>query len=772
MKKTLLSLLLLLLALPSLTLAAGGVQDEGELLAPDVAFQFEARAISPDMLVAEWTIAEGYYLYRDKFRFAITEGDAILGEASIPPGKIKQDEFFGEVAIFRDTVRVKLPVTATSETVTLEAVSQGCADIGVCYPPQTQQVTLTLPAGGAADPVAELTGLAQELGGQSEGELLDPDVAFFHSVEVEAGERALVARWRIADGYYMYRDKFQFELRGADGVSLGEAEYPAGEMKDDEFFGRIEVYKHDVAIRLPLQRPDEPVSGLTLVTTSQGCAEIGVCYPPIVKETDFDLEAAGEAPAPAKAVSTAATAAAGTSLADVDFTNVDSLIQVLTGGSLGLMLLISLIAGVIIAFTACMYPMIPILSSLIVGQGEKMTAGRGFLFSLVYVEAMAITFGIMGAIMAVIGAGVGIQAYFQSPWLLIPFALLFVLLSLGMFGFYNIQVPSFIQSRLNAISNQQKGGSFIGVAVMGALSALIIGPCGGPVLVAELAYAGASESVVKGFLALFVFGNGMGLPLLLVGLTGGKLLPKAGTWMNAVKAVAGAILLAVAIVMLERMPGIFPVGLTMMLWALLFIIGGVYMGALEPIKEGASGWMRFWKGLGIAIVFYGLVILLGGMTGGSSVTDPLHGSRLMGGGTTMVTTVGGTASTAPAQAKLDFKTIKTLADFRSEVASASAEGKTVMLDFYADWCTYCKQFEKYVFTDPGVQQALSNTVLLKADVTATDAQDRELMEALGVFLPPAILFIGADGEERRAQRVVGYMDADAFRGRIDQAFGN
>ena len=771
MKKTLFSLLILLLSLPGLSGAAGGVQDEGELLDPAVAFKFEARAVDANMLVAEWTVAEGYYLYRDKIRFAITEGDAILGEPSIPPGKIKNDEFFGEVAIFRDTVRVKLPITAQSDTVTLEAISQGCADIGVCYPPQTQSVTLTLPEASAADPVAELTGLAQDLGGQSEGELLDPDVAFFHSVEVEAGERALVARWRIADGYYMYRDKFQFELKGSDAVSLGEPEYPAGEMKDDEFFGRIEVYKHDVAIRLPMERPDEAVSGLTLVTTSQGCAEIGVCYPPVIKETAFDLEAAGEAPPPAQAVSTAATTAAGSSLSDLDFGNVDSLIEVLTGGSLGLMLGISLIAGVIIAFTACMYPMIPILSSLIVGQGEKMTAGRGFLFSLVYVEAMAVTFGIMGGIMAVIGAGVGIQAYFQSPWLLIPFALLFILLALGMFGFYNIQVPSFIQSRLNALSNQQKGGSFLGVAVMGALSALIIGPCGGPVLVAELAYAGASESVVKGFLALFVFGNGMGLPLLLVGLTGGKLLPKAGTWMNAVKAVAGAILLAVGIVMLERMPGIFPIGLTMTLWALLFIIGGVYMGALEPIKEGVSGWMRFWKGLGITFVFYGFVVLLGGMTGGSSVTDPLHGSRLIGGDTTMVA-ASGTASGTTSQAKLEFKTIKTLADFRSEVASASAEGKSVMLDFYADWCTYCKQFEKYVFSDPGVQQALANTVLLKADVTATDAQDRELMEALGVFLPPAILFVGEDGEERRAQRVVGYMEADAFRARIEQAFGN
>ncbi|HDP90404.1 MAG TPA: protein-disulfide reductase DsbD, partial [Thioalkalivibrio sp.] len=615
-----------------------------------------------------------------------------------------------------------------------------------------------------------LTGLARDMGGQEEGELLDPEVAFFHTLEVEPGEQALIARWQVADNYYLYRDKFEFELRGADNVSLGEPEFPQGKMKDDAFFGLMEVYVGEVAIRLPLNRPAEAVEGLTLAAKSQGCAEIGVCYPPIIRETSFDLRAAAATGTPA---AVAAAPAAGASFGDMDFGSVDSIMQVLTGGSLGLMLGISLVLGVLIAFTACMYPMIPILSSLIVGQGEKMTARRGFLFSLVYVEAMAVTFGLMGAIMAVIGAGVGIQAYFQSPALLIPFAILFVLLAMGMFGFYNLQVPSFIQSRLNAISNKQKGGSLIGVAIMGALSALIIGPCGGPVLVAELAYAGASESVVKGFLALFVFGNGMGLPLLLVGVTGGKLLPRAGTWMNAVKAVAGVILLAVGIVMLERMPGIFPVGLTMTLWALLFIVGGVFMGALEPIKEGVSGWWRFWKAIGLVFVFYGFVVFLGGMTGGSSVTDPLHGSRLLGGGTVMMAPGGeGQPQAGAPQAKLQFKTIKTLDDFHTEVDKASAAGKTVMLDFYADWCTYCKQFEKYVFSDPGVRAALSDTVLLKADVTATDRADRELMEALGVFLPPAILFIGADGEERRDQRVVGHMEADRFQARIQQAFGS
>jgi thiol:disulfide interchange protein DsbD len=442
----------------------------------------------------------------------------------------------------------------------------------------------------------------------------------------------------------------------------------------------------------------------------------------------------------------------------------DRILQQLLAADLWTVILLSIGFGLLVAFTACMYPMIPILSSIIVGQGENTTVARSFGLSLIYVQAMALTFGVVGAIMAMLGETVGIQAYFQSPWLLIPFALLFVLLALAMFGFYDIQVPSFIQSRLTAFSSKQRGGTLLGVGAMGVLSALIIGPCGGPVLVAELAYATATADPVKGFIALFAFGNGMGLPLLVVGATGGKLLPKAGVWMDAVKATAGVILLAVAIVMLERLPSIIPPSVTMLMWAALFIVTAIYLGVLEPITQGASGWRKLWKGLGAVFLIYGSIVLVGGITGGVSVTDPLHGSALTAAPTA---SGGGAAST-----QNSFRTVKTVEDLERELAAASASGQTVLLDFYADWCTYCKVLERYVFPDPGVQAALADTLLLKADVTRMDAEDTRLMSSLNVKLPPTLVLYDGNGEELRNYRIVGELKVDEFERHVRAAFGS
>ena len=270
-----------------------------------------------------------------------------------------------------------------------------------------------------------------------------------------------------------------------------------------------------------------------------------------------------------------------------------------------------------------MYPMIPILSSIIVGQGSEVSMLKGLSLSSIYVFSLAVTFGIVGAITATVAGGIGIQAYFQNPWVLSAFALLFIVLAFSMFGFYDIQVPAALQNKLSNLSNKQKGGSLIGVAIMGALSALIVGPCGGPVLAAMLGYAAASASMAKGFAALFALGLGMGLPLLVVGAGGGKLLPKAGNWMSAVKATAGVILLAVSLIILERMPHLFPPGLTMLLWALLLIVSGIYLGAFSSTDSSASGWSKLWKGLGVAAIVYGAIVMFGGQMGGQSVSDPL-----------------------------------------------------------------------------------------------------------------------------------------------------
>jgi thiol:disulfide interchange protein DsbD len=412
-------------------------------------------------------------------------------------------------------------------------------------------------------------------------------------------------------------------------------------------------------------------------------------------------------------------------------------------------------AGVLLAFTACMYPMIPILSSIIVGQGEQVTAGKAFFLSLIYVEAVALTYAVIGVASAQIGAGV--QAFFQNPWILTGFALVFVALALSMFGFYNLQLPATVQARLSETSNRMKGGTLLGVAVMGVLSALIVGPCAGPVLIGALVYTSQSGDYLTGALAMFALGNGMGAPLLVIGASGGKLLPKAGGWMDTVKAVFGVILLGVAIVMLER---ILPGPVTLVLWALLLIIPAIYMRALDALPEGVSGWRRLWKGLGIAMLIYGIILIVGATTGGRDPLNPLRNIN------TAVTITGSGAH--PSQ-HLQFERIKSIADFDAAVADSMAAGKPVMLDFYADWCTYCIKMEEYTFPDPQVQQQLAHVTLLQADVTDNDDTDIALLNHFKLFAPPAILFFGTDGQERQEHRLVGFLDADAFLAHLQKA---
>jgi thiol:disulfide interchange protein DsbD len=611
-----------------------------------------------------------------------------------------------------------------------------------------------------SDGVAGITSLSNDLGlGGNDDEILEPDVAFRLTTDVKDANN-VVANWQIADKHYLYRNKFKFKLLEGEGVQLGNAVLPPGETKNDEFFGKIQVFHHDAEAIIPINRASTKASSIKIQFTYQGCAEeTGICYPPIRKTISFDLPAGGVVsdikPSVINTAVLSNTMAKAPTSKQEFVSEQDKSLQVLKSGDVLEIFFYFFLGGLALAFTACMYPMIPILSSIIVGHGEKITHRKAFAISMAYVQSMAVTFGILGAAVALFAGGVNLQSYFQSPWILIPFSILFVGLAFSMFGFYSIQMPASVQSWLSNFSNKQEGGSLHGAIFMGAASALIIGPCAGPVIIGALAYGASESDPLVGFLAMFILGNGLGLPLLAVGTFGAHVLPKAGTWMDTVKAGAGVVLLAIAILFLERISFISSV-MIMMLWATYFIVVGIYLGALDAIKEGASGWFKLWKGLGVVFIIYGVIVMLGGVTGARNFNDPMHGSSLtMGGG-------------AVEKQHLKFKRIKTDQDLKNEIAAAKAAGKYIMLDFYADWCTYCKQFEDYVFNNKEVLALLKDFVLLQADVTANDAGDQALNKYTSVQAPPAILFFAKDGKEIRNYRIVGNMNAETFIKHVKQ----
>jgi thiol:disulfide interchange protein DsbD len=754
MKKLSYALLSLLFLITAPYAPLQAYEEEQELLDPEVAFALTVEAESSTTLIARWHIAEGYYLYRSKIKFQSNTPGALLGEAALPPGKVKQDEFFGEIETYRNNIEARLPIEwlgAATSSINITVTAQGCADIGVCYPPQHQTLEVSLPAAVSSTTLQGLSSLGSSLGlgSNNEDEVLTPEQAFPFDVVAVDGN-TLIARWNITPGHYLYKDKFSFSLEDSEGITLGQPQLPKGEEKEDEFFGRIEVYHHPIEVTLPLLRENLDATEVTLKVKFQGCADIGICYPPQKKSLTVALPAGLAAGSAVSSVNSSITPIKISKPA-APVSEQDSLAASLANGNIFTTIALFFGMGLLLAFTPCVFPMIPILSSIIVGQGKGLTTRRAFTLSLVYVLAMALTYTVAGVIAGLFGAN--LQAAFQNPWILSSFAAVFVALSFSMFGFFELQLPSALQSKLAEVSNQQQGGTLAGVAIMGLLSALIVGPCVAPPLMGALIYIGQTGDALLGGLALFALSMGMGAPLLAIGVSAGKFLPRAGGWMDSVKAVFGVMLLAVAIWMLER---ILPADITMLLWALLAIISAIYMGAIDAIREGSSGWYKLWKGLGLVLLIYGALMLTGLAAGSTDPLQPLRSLNLSSSGTT-------------SQQTLQFKKVKTVADLEREVAAASSAGKTVILDFYADWCVSCKEFEKYVFSNPQVLAALSNTVSLQADVTDNDEADQQLLKQFRLIGPPGIIFYNRAGKEQKDYRVVGYMDAPAFASHIARA---
>ncbi len=733
---------LTLFLLASLSLLPAWVRADNQPLPPEQVYRLQVQPQN-GMLMAHWDILPGYYLYKNKFQFISHSPGITLAAPHFPAGEIHRDQFFGAQEIYREGVTASVPYSGSGPLL-LEVVYQGCADLGFCYPPQKKQFNLRLAAAAVHPP-----DLAALVTGNNPDNSFPPPDQVFHFMAQAKDAGSVAVSWQIADGYYLYRQKFHFSSNDP-GIALGAPDFPQGEIENDQYFGTSEIYRHAVAALIPVSRSGT-ASQFMLSVTYQGCADKGLCYPPITKTVNINLAAPGVASIP----NASGTPQISPPTTTAPPSQQSRLAELIRHGNLAWVLLVFLGLGLALTFTPCVLPMIPIIAGLIAGQHQQPSTARAFSLSLVYVLAMAFTYTAAGVVVALIGANV--QAWFQNPWIVSVFSLIFVLLALSMFGLYELQMPSAIQTRLVGFSNAQKGGAFVGVGIMGVLSALIVGPCITAPLVAALLVISQSGDPVRGGLTLFALGIGMGIPLLIVGTSAGKLVPKAGPWMQSVKSVLGVILLGVAIWFLSR---ILPGPLTLMLWAALAIVCGMYLLLLDV---RASGWRKLWKAVGVLVGVYGIIMLVGAATGGTDPLQPLARFNA----TNLATPV---ATRRARNRGLQFTRIKTLADLNQALVRASRAHQTAMLDFYADWCVSCKEMEHTAFMDHGVKAALANTVLLQADVTANDAEDQALLKHFGIYGPPSIMFFNADGRELTADRVVGYMGAREFETRIRQTF--
>lgn len=721
-----------------------------ELLPPDQAFKLSAEQKSDNTVLLNWEIADGYYLYRDKYRFTSGTGGIETKTPEIPNGKTKHDDYFGEVEIHRGQIEILLPLTISAQApdvLDLTVTYQGCADQGVCYPPIHKKLSLKRPQTPRIDALqapSEFTRKQQNFGlNLFQDELLPADQAFRFFASLK-NPNTVHVNWEIADGYYLYREKFRFELANASGVTLGKIDIPRGTPEHDEAFGNVEIFHRDVGFDLPLLRSEtEPVT-IVLIAYFQGCADRGVCYPPMKKTVRLELPPG-----------TASTLPTNPPSVRPQLSEQDQIAFSLQQDSLTLTILSFFGFGLLLAFTPCVFPMIPILSGIIVGQGESITTYRAFMLSLCYVLASAITYTLFGIIAGLFGSSLNLQVLFQAPAVIITFSAIFVLLAFSMFGFYTLQMPAAMQTRLTGAGNRRKGGTALAAATMGALSALIVGPCVAAPLAGALIYIGQTGDAVFGGLALFAMGLGMGFPLLIIGTSAGKLLPKAGNWMTATKTVFGVLLLGVAIWLLER---IIPASISMLLWAALLIIPAVYLRAIDHLPESATGWTQLWKGCGIIMMTAGILLIIGVASGSHDPFRPLN--KLAGG------------DTQTEQQHIVFTRIHSSKDLDSHLKKATDTGQWVMLDYYADWCISCKEMDYNTFSDPRVQQALNQVVLVQADVTNDTPENKELLDRFELIGPPAILFFEPGSREHRAFRVVGYKDADSFLEHLKKFLSN
>ncbi|ALS66521.1 protein-disulfide reductase DsbD [Pandoraea apista] len=608
-------------------------------------------------------------------------------------------------------------------------------------------------------------------------DFLDPDVAFKVSKTEQPG--AVLLHFEVAKGYYLYRDRFAFTADNP-AVKLGTPEFPKGEIKHDETFGKdMEVYHEPIDVRVPVVQPSGP---FTLNVTMQGCADKGLCYPPMDKPLKISADGlGGAAGGSSAAVSTAGPTASALSgngaqvagnspegmaaqsapssrtaggwlSAREDYSEAE---RILSGGSFALALGIFFALGVGLAFTPCVLPMVPILLSIVAGQ--EASRGKAIRLAIAYVLGMAVVNTVIGVAAGLLGQG--LIAFLQAPWVLALFALLMVVLSLSMFGMYELQLPSGLRAKIDDAARKQKSGQWIGAAMMGVLSGLIVSPCVTAPLAAALAFIAKTGDAVFGGATLFALSLGMGLPLVILAGGGGALLPRAGAWMDGVKRFFGFLLLGVALWIVRPL---LPTPVLLLGWGVLLLVAATFMRVFDSLPEGVSGARRLLKGLGVVVALLGAVALVGAAAGARDPLVPLAG---------LTTAASGNANANANAAAIEgvrFQRVRSVAELEKVVATA---GRPVMFDFYADWCISCKEMERFVFTDPKVKARLDQMVLVQADVTANNADDQALLKRFGLFGPPGIIFFDASGKEVADTRVIGAQSSDQFLRSLDKAYG-
>ncbi|WP_429087961.1 protein-disulfide reductase DsbD [Aeromonas veronii] len=547
---------------------------------------------------------------------------------------------------------------------------------------------------------------------------LQVDEAF--QIESEQRGDQLLLTLHIADDYYLYRHSLRFK---GNNLTFSEPALPEGTEHEDDFFGKTRVYYQQVSIAVPLKEVGE---NATLRVRYQGCTD-GLCYPPTDKLIDV---------APLVTATTASTADTAQSAAPVS--QQDQLAAALGNQGFWLSIVAFFALGLGLAFTPCVFPMYPILTGIIAGAGHRLSTGRAFLLSFVYVQGMAVTYTLLGLVVA--SAGLKFQAALQHPYVLIGLSVMFVLLALSMFGLYTLQLPSSLQTRLSGLSNRQQGGSVVGVAIMGMISGLVCSPCTTAPLSGALIYVAQSGDLWLGGAALYALSLGMGLPLLLLGTSGGKLLPKAGAWMDVIKQLFGFALLAVPILLLSRLWSDQIATLACLGWGLLLCGYLYHHNQHQPHSVAKSV-----RGFVLLLAMISAVVV------GKDLLQPAPPAAI----------TADASQTAPR-----FIRVKTLDDLKVQLAAA--RGKPVLLDLYADWCVACKEFEHKTFSDPAVRERFGQMVLLQADVTANDDADIELLNGLNVLGLPTLIFFDREGKELTGQRVTGFMGPAEFLGKLDQ----